>query len=97
MTRVAYWIMVGAAAALCALLVLNIFRPRLRDDRSRIRGLRGLYIIAVWLAPALFQRFMVQPSELALETPYLKNYIEFTRKAYSSTRSRKHPIRRWRI
>ena len=25
---------------------------------------------------------MVQPNELALETPYLKNYIEFTRKAY---------------
>ena len=25
---------------------------------------------------------MVQPNELALETPYLKNNIEFTRKAY---------------
>ena len=25
---------------------------------------------------------MVQPNELALETPYLKSYIEFTRKAY---------------
>ena len=32
--------------------------------------------------PALFQKFVVQPNELALETPYLKNYIEFTRKAY---------------
>ena len=30
----------------------------------------------------VFQKFFVQPSELALETPYLKNYIEFTRKAY---------------
>ena len=43
----------------------------------------ALYIVAVWLVPALFQRFMVQPNELALETPYLKNNIEFTRKAYS--------------
>ena len=34
------------------------------------------------LLPAVFQKFFVQPSELALETPYLKNYIEFTRKAY---------------
>ena len=42
-----------------------------------------MYFIAVWLAPALFQRFMVQPNELARETPYLKNNIEFTRKAYS--------------
>ena len=43
----------------------------------------ALYFIAVWLVPALFQRFMVQPNELARETPYLKNNIEFTRKAYS--------------
>ena len=34
------------------------------------------------LVPALFQKFVVQPNELSLETPYLKNYIEFTRKAY---------------
>ena len=56
----------------------------------------ALYFIAILLLPALFQKFLVQPNELARETPYLKNNIEFTRKAYSSTRSRKHPIRRWR-
>jgi len=33
---------------------------------------------------------MVQPNELARETPYLKNNIEFTRKPTASTRSRKH-------
>jgi len=43
----------------------------------------ALYIIAVLLVPALFQRFMVQPNELARETPYLTNNIAFTRKAYS--------------
>jgi uncharacterized membrane protein (UPF0182 family) len=36
----------------------------------------------VSLLPFVFQKFAVQPSELALETPYLKNYIDFTRKAY---------------
>ena len=30
----------------------------------------------------LFQWFIVQPSELALETPYLKHYIASTRAAY---------------
>jgi len=35
------------------------------------------------IIPALFQKFVVQPNELSLETPYLKNYIEFTRKAYN--------------
>ena len=82
-TRIAFWIMAGAAAALCALLVLNIFRPRFRAIVIGSGIYVALYVIAVLLAPALFQRFMVQPNELALETPYLKNNIEFTRKAYS--------------
>ena len=83
MTRVAYWLMVGAAAALCALLVLNVFRPRLRAVLIGAGAYVALYIFAIMLLPALFQRFAVQPNELALETPYLKNNIEFTRKAYS--------------
>ncbi len=82
-TRIAFWIMAGASAALCALLVLNIFRPRFRAIVVGAGIYAVLYIIAVLLTPAIFQRFMVQPNELALETPYLKNNIEFTRKAYS--------------
>jgi len=81
-TRIAYWIMVGASAALGALLVLNSFRPRFKAIVIGSGIYVALYLIAVLLAPALFQRFSVQPSELALETPYLKNNIEFTRKAY---------------
>ncbi len=82
-TRIAFWIMAGAAAALCALLVLNIFRARFRAVVIESGIYVALYIIAVLLVPALFQRFMVQPNELARETPYLKNNIEFTRKAYN--------------
>jgi hypothetical protein len=82
-TRVAYWIMLGAAAALCALLGLNVFRPRFRIVAIGVGAYVALYIFAVMLLPALFQRFAVQPNELTLETPYLKNNIEFTRKAYN--------------
>jgi hypothetical protein len=82
-TRIAFWIMAGAAAALCAMLVLNFFRPRFRAVVIGSGIYVALYLIAVLLVPALFQRFMVQPNELARETPYLKNNIEFTRKAYS--------------
>jgi hypothetical protein len=82
-TRIAFWIMAGAAAALCALVVLNIFRPRFRAIVIGCGLYLALYFIAVMLVPVLFQRFMVQPNELARETPYLKNNIEFTRKAYS--------------
>jgi uncharacterized protein len=81
-TRIAFWLMASAAAALCALLVLNVFRPRFRAVVIASGVYVGLYLIAVWLVPALFQRLMVQPNELARETPYLKNNIEFTRKAY---------------
>jgi uncharacterized membrane protein (UPF0182 family) len=83
LTRVAFWLMVAAAVALCALLVLNIFRPRIRTIVIASGIYVGLFIIAVWLAPALFQRFMVQPNELAREAPYLTNNIAFTRKAFS--------------
>ena len=82
-TRIAFWIMAAAAMSLCALLVLNIVRPRFRAVAIGSGLYVALYVSAVWLAPALFQRFIVQPNELARETPYLKNNIEFTRKAYS--------------
>ena len=81
-TRIALWIMAGASAALCALLVLNIFRPRFGAIVIGSGIYVALYLIVVLLAPAFFQRLIVQPSELVLETPYLKNNIEFTRKAY---------------
>ncbi len=82
-TRIAYWIVLAAAVALCALLVLNIFRPRFRAIVIASGIYVALFIVAVWIVPALFQRFMVQPNELARETPYLKNNIAFTRTAFS--------------
>ena len=81
-TRVAYWLMAGAAMALCGLLVLHVFRPRFKIVAIGAGAYVALYVFAVMLVPALFQRFAVQPNELTLETPYLTNYIEFTRKAY---------------
>ena len=42
-----------------------------------------LYLVGVLALPLLFQKFVVQPSELSLETPYLTHYIKFTREAYN--------------
>jgi uncharacterized membrane protein (UPF0182 family) len=78
----ALWIMIGVSAVACALLVLNFFRPRGITLATGVGVYSALYVIGIWVAPALFQKFVVQPSELTLETPYLKNHIEFTRKAY---------------
>ena len=81
-TRVALWIMVGASALGCVLLVLNFFRLRLKMLAIGSGVYVTLWIIGVPLAPFVFQKFVVQPSELVLETPYLKNYINFTRRAF---------------
>jgi uncharacterized protein len=81
-TMLALWVMIGVSTAACALLVLNFFRPRGKALAIGLAAYLGLYIVSIELVPALFQKFVVQPSELNLETPYLKNYIEFTRNAY---------------
>jgi uncharacterized membrane protein (UPF0182 family) len=82
-TLVALWIMIGVSAVACALLVLNFFRPRWRAVAIGVGAYVALYAMGIVLAPALLQQFVVQPNELKLETPYLKSYIEFTRKAYN--------------
>jgi len=81
-TRFALWGMVGVSAVACVLLALNVLRPRFMTLAAGAGVYVVLWILGVSLAPYLVQTFFVRPSELALETPYLKNYIEFTRKAF---------------
>lgn len=83
-TRLTLWIMLGVSAVACALLAANSFRPRFKMLvlATGAGAYVVLWVVAVWLIPFAFQELLVQPSELKLETPYLKSYIEFTRKAY---------------
>jgi uncharacterized membrane protein (UPF0182 family) len=81
-TLPALWFMIGVSFLSCALLVLNAFRPRWKELAIGAAVYVGIYIVGVILVPALVQSFIVQPNELSLETPYLKDYIAFTRKAY---------------
>src|SRR5665213_602891 len=81
-TRTVLWLMVAVSVASCALLVLNFFRLRLNALIVGLGIYAALYTIGMIALPQLFQKFVVQPSELSMETPYLKNYIQFTRKAY---------------
>ena len=81
-TRVALWVMVGVSAAACVLLALNFLRPRFGALLVGSGIYVALYIVGVVMLPVVIEKFFVQPSELALETPYLKHYIAFTRTAY---------------
>ncbi len=81
-TRIALWVMVAVSAAACALLALNFFRRRFAALLVGSGIYVALYAVAILLLPVVFQKFFVQPNELALEAPYLKHYIAFTRTAY---------------
>jgi len=81
-TRLSLWFMVAASAVACVLLAVNAVR---RQAGALLIGSAiylVLYLVVDQLLPLAFQKFLVQPNELALETPYLKHYIDATRKAY---------------
>ena len=81
-TLPALWGMIGVSLIACLLLAFNFYRPRWRVLAIGGVSFVALYIVGLMLLPALVQKFVVQPNELKLETPYLTNYIAFTRKAY---------------
>jgi uncharacterized membrane protein (UPF0182 family) len=81
-TRIALWVMVAVSTVACLLLALNVLLRRFSALLVGSGIYIAFYVVGVLLLPTVFQKFLVQPSELALETPYLKHYIDFTRKAY---------------
>ncbi|MBI5847949.1 MAG: UPF0182 family protein [Nitrospirae bacterium] len=70
------------ALALAAFLLANIFLRR----SLLLAAAVGMYIAVSFFGstvyPAILQKFFVAPNELVKETPYIKNNIAFTRKAF---------------
>ena len=64
-------------------LFYNVFRANAR--LPLIAG--GLWLITTFLVgglfPGLLQRYVVEPNELTLETPYIESNIAFTRRAFN--------------
>ena len=85
-TQAALWVMVAASALACVFLAFNAFRPHWRPLLIGAATYVGLYSVGVLFLPVVFQQLAVVPSELERETPYLKSYIDFTRKAYDLDR-----------
>jgi len=69
LTRLALWTMVGVSAIACLLLVLNFFKPSLKMFTWAFGAYFALWILGLGRRPFLVQKFVVQPNELALETP----------------------------
>ena len=81
-TNIVLWGMVGISALACGLIALTAFRPRASLLAAGIGVYALLYVAGVLALPQLVQALVVRPSELSRETPYLNDYIEFTRNAY---------------
>jgi uncharacterized membrane protein (UPF0182 family) len=78
----AQWILLVIVILLMLLILYAVWRRRLRLIFFGIGGWIVLAIIVGLIYPGIVQRFQVQPSELALETPYIQYNIEYTRNAF---------------
>jgi uncharacterized protein len=78
----AFWVMIISSILLGIWLIIATW------SNSLLRPVYGISVYALILVavngtyPVLQQRFIVEPNELAKETPYIKHNIEFTRQAY---------------
>jgi uncharacterized membrane protein (UPF0182 family) len=71
-----------AALASAAILVHGAWRGRLLAATTRsVVGYIAVAVIA-WTVPALYQRLVVQPNELARETAQIVRHIQATRQAW---------------
>jgi uncharacterized protein len=82
-TRLTLWIMLFACPALGAFVVFGSLTRRFKMTLGAVGVYFALYLVLISILPALVQKYQVEPSELELETPYLKSNIQFTRKAFN--------------
>ena len=89
--RIGLWIMIFGSALLIGLVLQNLRRMRLKPVLLGIGGYVALMVILLGIIPAIFQSFVVQPNELAMEKPFLVNNIALTRQAYNLDRIEERP------
>ena len=78
----ALWVSLGATLTLIAVFLWVAVRGPVQFAVLSSASYLIIVIVALVAIPWGFQRFTVEPNELALETPYLSNNIAATRAAY---------------
>ena len=78
----AFWVMIVASILLGIWLVVATWWNELTLPIYGIGIYAAVLILFNGTIPQLQQRFIVEPNELAKETPYIKHNIQFTRQAY---------------
>ncbi|MFC2073076.1 UPF0182 family protein [Chloroflexota bacterium] len=88
----AQWILLSVVIILTGLFLVSVLR---RDYHWATYGVGGWIVAAIIVGsifPALVQRFQVEPSELARESPYIEYNIQFTREAFALNRIEEQPF-----
>jgi uncharacterized membrane protein (UPF0182 family) len=84
--RISLWVMLFASLFLGVVIVGSFVTRRFKMLLISAGGYFALYVAVLIVLPGLVQQFKVEPSELDLETPYLKHNIDYTRKAFQLDR-----------
>jgi uncharacterized membrane protein (UPF0182 family) len=84
--RISLWVMLFASLVLGVVIVGSFVTRRFKLLLISAGGYFALYVTILIVLPGLVQQFKVEPSELELETPYLKHNIDSTRKAFQLNR-----------
>ncbi len=88
----AQWILLAVVLIFMVVILVSVLR---RNSRWPVYGIVGWIVAAIIIGsifPGLVQRFQVQPSELARETPYIEYNIQFTREAFALNRIEEQPF-----
>ena len=80
------WPVLWVQLALCLVAAIAFFSGafdgQIRPAEYAVGGVIAAAILGGWIAPALVQSYVVAPSELEKELPYIARNIAFTRQAY---------------
>ncbi|HYR88854.1 MAG TPA: UPF0182 family protein [Terriglobia bacterium] len=86
------WFVIAALIMGAGVAAANIRLARIRNIGVAVAIPALTYVVAGILAPGYVTNFVVRPNELVRETPYIKNTIEFTRKAFALDRIEEVPF-----
>lgn len=81
-----------ATVLLAAAAAYNVFRADLRPVAITGAFWLAVTLLAAGLYPAIQQRYIVEPNELALEEPYIEHNIAFTRDAFGLATVERRPF-----
>ena len=86
------WFVIAALLLGSLIAFSNIHAGRIRNLGLAVAIPALTYVVAGGIAPFYVTTFVVRPNELVRERPYIKNNIEFTRKAFGLDRIEEVPF-----